>query len=46
MTRDLITVTSETPLKEAEELMSANKINCLPVVEGKKLIGIITTNDL
>jgi CBS domain-containing protein len=46
MTRDLITATSETPLKEAEELMSANKINCLPVVEGKKLIGIITTNDL
>jgi len=46
MTRDLITATPETPLKEAKELMRANNINCLPVVEGKKLIGIITTNDL
>ena len=46
MTRDLITATPETPLKEAKELMSSNGINCLPVVEGKKLIGIITTNDL
>jgi CBS domain-containing protein len=46
MTRDLITASPETPLKEAKELMSSNNINCLPVVEGKKLIGIITTNDL
>jgi CBS domain-containing protein len=46
MTKDLITVSSETPLKEAEELMATNSINCLPVVDGKKLIGIITTNDL
>jgi CBS domain-containing protein len=46
MTRDLITATSEMPLKEAKELMTSNKINCLPVVDGKKLIGIITTNDL
>lgn len=46
MTRDLITTTPETSLKEAKELMSSNSINCLPVVEGKKLIGIITTNDL
>ncbi len=45
MTRDLITTTPETPLKEAKELMSSNSINCLPVVEGKKLIGIITSND-
>jgi CBS domain-containing protein len=46
MTRDLITAGPETPLKDAKELMSSNNINCLPVVEGKKLIGIITTNDL
>ncbi len=46
MTKDLITVSSETPLIEAKELMAANSINCLPVVDGKKLIGIITTNDL
>ena len=46
MTKDLITVSAETPLKKAKELMATNTINCLPVVDGKKLIGIITTNDL
>lgn len=46
MTKDLITVSAETPLNEAKELMATNSINCLPVVDGKKLIGIITTNDL
>ncbi|WP_297795295.1 CBS domain-containing protein [uncultured Eudoraea sp.] len=46
MTKDLITTSRDTPLKEAAAIMKKNKINCLPVVEGKKLIGIITSNDL
>ena len=46
MKTDLITVTADTPIDEAKSLMEANKINCLPVVYGKKLIGIITSNDL
>ena len=46
MQTSLITVMPSTPLEEAASLMSDNKINCLPVVRNKKLVGIITTKDL
>ncbi|MBC2843907.1 CBS domain-containing protein [Winogradskyella flava] len=46
MTRNLITISQEAPLEEAEELMRVHKINCLPVVRNKKLLGILTSNDL
>jgi CBS domain-containing protein/gamma-glutamyl:cysteine ligase YbdK (ATP-grasp superfamily) len=46
MTKDLITISQEAPLEEAIALMEANKINCLPVVRNKELLGILTTNDL
>lgn len=45
MQRDLITATPETSLEDAKALMEKKKINCLPVVRGKKLVGIITSND-
>ena len=46
MKTDLITATEDVPLKEAEKMMKENKIHCLPVVRNKKLVGIITSNDL
>ncbi len=46
MTPDPITVTPETPLEEAARLILENKIGGLPVVEGGKLVGIITETDL
>ena len=46
MKTDLITVTADTPLEEAKSLMEKNNINCLPVVSGAKLVGIITSNDI
>lgn len=46
MTKDLITVEAEMKLSEAKDLMNKNEINCLPVVHGRKLIGIITSNDI
>jgi CBS domain-containing protein len=46
MKDDLITITIDKSLDEAKQLMATNKINCLPVVKGKKLVGILTTNDL
>ncbi|MBD1260062.1 CBS domain-containing protein [Maribacter polysiphoniae] len=45
MKRDLVTATPATPLEEAKSLMQTHKINCLPVVRGKKLVGIITSKD-
>ncbi|MFH6603131.1 CBS domain-containing protein [Maribacter algicola] len=46
MRTDLITTSTDTSVKEAEKLMELNQINCLPVVRDKKLMGIITSNDI
>ena len=46
MTRNLITISQEEPIEEAERLMRIHKINCLPVVRNKELLGILTSNDL
>ena len=46
MQKNLITAMPGTPLEEAKKLMQQHKINCLPVVRDKKLVGILTSNDL
>jgi CBS domain-containing protein len=45
MTRDPITATPDTPTFEAVRLMREHKIGCLPVVDGQKLVGIVTERD-
>ncbi|HBZ68714.1 MAG TPA: hypothetical protein DEP35_02770 [Deltaproteobacteria bacterium] len=45
MTTELITTTPDTPLVEAARLMTHRKLGCLPVVEGGKLVGILTEGD-
>ena len=39
------TTTADTPLKEAAQLMTAHKIGCLPVMNGGKVVGIVTEED-
>jgi acetoin utilization protein AcuB len=46
MTKDVITVTEDTPLEEAALIMAENKIGGLPVMRDDKLVGIITETDL
>jgi len=46
MTRDVITVSEDTPLEEAARIMADNKIGGLPVMRDGKLVGIITESDL
>lgn len=46
MSRDVITVTPDTPLEEAALLMVDNTIGGLPVMEGDRLVGIITETDI
>lgn len=41
----LITITPDTLIEEAVQLMRQHKIGCLPVVEGDKLYGIFTESD-
>lgn len=46
MTKDLVTVTPETTLEKAAQVILQHKIGGLPVVKGERLVGIITTTDI
>jgi acetoin utilization protein AcuB len=46
MTRDVETTTSDMPIEEAARQLFQQHIGCLPVLEGDKIVGIITTLDL
>ena len=46
MTREVITVTEETPLEEAALIMADRRIGGLPVMQKQTLVGIITESDL
>ena len=46
MSRDLITVAPETSILKAKNLLKEKSIDQLPVVDGKKLVGIITDRDI
>ena len=39
---NVITVSGDTPIHDAEKLMSDNKIRRLPVVDKERLVGIVT----
>jgi len=43
---DVVTVSPDTSIADVADLLSSKKINSLPVVEGKKLVGIISRIDL
>ena len=46
MTKDVFTVTEDTPIEEAAYLMAAEKIGGLPVMSDGHLVGLITETDL
>lgn len=46
MTKDVITVTPDTPLEQAARIMAEKHLGGLPVLEGGKVIGIITETDI
>jgi acetoin utilization protein AcuB len=46
MTRPVLTVTAHEPLAEAVRLMLENRIGGLPVIDGERLVGILTEVDL
>jgi len=46
MSRELQTIGPGETVQEAARRMRRHKIGCLPVVEGSKLVGIITAYDL
>jgi len=46
MTKDVLTVTEDTPIEEAARIMVDKKIGGLPVVHNNNVVGIITETDL
>jgi CBS domain-containing membrane protein len=45
MKTDVVTVSPDAPLAEAAKVMMERKIGCLVVVEGKRIVGILTEGD-
>lgn len=45
MTTRVFTVTPDVSMRDAIELMLNKKIGCLPVVEGGKLVGLLSESD-
>ena len=46
MTKDVITIGMDTPLKECMKLMTTNRIRHLPVMEGDELTTVISITDV
>ena len=46
MTREVTTVTEDTPIEEAARIMTDSGVGGLPVVEGSKVVGFITETDI
>ena len=46
MTRRVFTVSSNASIEEAALIMREKKIGCLPVVDGGRLVGILTETDI
>jgi len=46
MTKDVLTVSEDTPIEEAARIMADNKIGGLPVMRNDHVVGIITETDL
>lgn len=45
MTTDLITLTPDAPLYKAKTIFETNNIHHIPVVEDKKLVGLLSHSD-
>lgn len=46
MVKRIIAITPDTTIERAARIMQQNNISSLPVMEGEKLVGIITTTDV
>jgi acetoin utilization protein AcuB len=46
MVKDVATVTEDTPVEEAARIMADRNIGCLPVMNGKLLVGMVSQNDI
>ncbi len=45
MCRDVLTAAPETPVEDIAKLLMEREIGCVPIVDGTKLVGIISERD-
>ncbi len=46
MAKNLVSVNSDTTIKEVAEILSKKEFHAIPVVDNSELVGIVTTTDL
>ena len=46
MVKNVESVSSETTIKEVAEILSKKEFHALPIIDGTKLVGMVTTTDL
>ena len=46
MTKNVVTVTSNTSIKEVAKILSEREFHALPIVDDSILVGIVTTTDM
>jgi acetoin utilization protein AcuB len=46
MVKDVVTVSSDTTIKEVSKILAAQNFHSLPVVDNDTLVGMVTTTDL
>lgn len=46
MTKDVRTIDPDTTVEEAAKIMVDDDLSCLPVIEGDKLVGIVSKSDM
>jgi acetoin utilization protein AcuB len=46
MTRPVVTADKDTTVRQAANLMRGRGIGCLPVLDGNRVVGIVTISDL
>jgi len=46
MKKNVITVTPDTTIERATEVAQENRVGCLLAMEGERVVGILTTNDI
>lgn len=46
MSKNVVTITKDTTVEEAARMMVDQDLSCLPVLEGEKLIGIVSKSDM
>jgi len=46
MSKHVVSVPADTSIRAAARLMMEKKLGCLPIVEGERLVGLVTKSDM